>query len=72
MTMKPTGDKGQRYEVACFGYPIEGELTVCGWTEWRTVAETMASSFIMAPSCRRVEIRDRWGKEELDKREKSE
>jgi len=33
MSMKPTGDKGQRYEVSAFGYPIEQQWCVIGWTE---------------------------------------
>lgn len=64
MTLFPTGDRGQRYEVSSIGYPIDGKM-IMGWTEYLTSAEQMAGSFLKAPGCKRVEIRDRWRVEEL-------
>lgn len=60
MTMKPTGDQGQRYEVSAFGYPIELQWCVIGWTEQIASAKTMASSIGKAPGCVKWKIRDRW------------
>ena len=62
MSMKPVGDKGQRYEVASHGYPVEGEKCVIGWTEYLHVAEQMAKSIALAPGCVKWSIRDRWDK----------
>lgn len=60
MSMKPTGDQGQRYEVAAFGYPIEREWCVIGWAEYASTAATMAKAIALAPGCVKWKIRDRW------------
>lgn len=62
MSLLPTGDKGQRYEISATGYPMEG-TTVCGWSEDKPGAEKMAAAFRRAPGCTSTTIRDRWGKE---------
>lgn len=60
MSMKPTGDKGQRYEVSAFGYPIEGEKCVIGWVDHINNAKVMALAIAKAPGCVKWSIRDRW------------
>ena len=60
MSLKPTGDKGQRYEVSAFGYPIEQQWCVIGWTENTSTAATMAKAIALAPGCIKWKIRDRW------------
>lgn len=56
----PTGDKGQRYEVASFGYPFEGEKCIIGWSEKIDDAKRMALAIAQAPGCLKWSIRDRW------------
>ena len=65
MTLFPTGDKGQRYEISATGYPEQGRTMVIGWTEYPHDAERMAKNFLKAPSCESTQIKDRWGKEEV-------
>jgi hypothetical protein len=62
MSMVPTGDKGQRYEVACWGYPRDDadEKMIIGWTEQLHEAERMAKAIAHAPGCVKWSIRDRW------------
>lgn len=60
MTLFPTGDKGQRYEISSTGYPVECPIVV-GWAEAKAGAEQMASSFRLAPGCVSTMVRDRWG-----------
>lgn len=60
MSLSPIGDKGQRYEISCTGYPFEGEKTVIGWTEQLPEAERMATGLRRAPGATSVHIRDRW------------
>ena len=60
MSMSPTGDKGQRYEVSAFNYPMEGETCVIGWVDRIDGAERMAKAIALAPSCVSWTIRDRW------------
>ena len=60
MTLPPKriGDKGQRFEVHCYGYPKPG-WNVVGWAETDERAETMADAFRQAPSCGDTNIIDR-------------
>jgi hypothetical protein len=62
MSLMPTGDKGQRYEVSCVGYPDSESLDrfIIGWTEQLHEAERMAKAIALAPGCRSWTIRDRW------------
>lgn len=62
MTLMPAGDKGQRYEISSFGYPLDGQKCVVGWAESIDGAKQMALSFAKAPGCTRWSIRDRWNK----------
>lgn len=64
MSLMPTGDKGQRYEISSFGYPFEGQKCVVGWVEDIEGAKRMALSFAKAPGCVKWSIRDRWNKTE--------
>lgn len=59
MSLMPTGDKGQRYEILATGWPFEGE-TITGWAEKKNDAERMAGAVRVAPSCTQTRIRDRW------------
>lgn len=63
MSLFPTGDKGQRYEILSTGYPLEGE-TIMGWAETYWSAEHMAQAFRKAPGCKQTRIRDRWHQED--------
>lgn len=60
MSMMPTGDKGQRYEVSALGYPFPGELCVIGWSESKDDADKMAEAIRKAPGCNSAVVRDRW------------
>lgn len=68
MSLLPSGDRGQRYEVTSTGYPgppvtKEGENFVIGWSESKEGAEKMAAAIRLHPSCTSTTVRDRWGKE---------
>ena len=60
MTLPPhkLGDKGQRYEVHCEGYPEDGD-NVIGWATNRESAARMARPLDDAPGSKRVWIVDR-------------
>lgn len=60
MTMSPPGDKGQRYEISCFGYPFAGQNCIVAWSEYRTDAEAAMKIFRTCPGATSVTIRDRW------------
>ncbi len=60
MSLKSTGDKGQRYEVKAFGYPFENQNCTIGWAEDLDAAKRMALSIAKAPGCVKWSIRDRW------------
>lgn len=62
MSMSPTGDKGQRYEVSCFGYPFEGQECVIGWVDTLDAAKRMMTGISFAPGASSVSVRDRWKK----------
>jgi len=62
MSLTPTGDKGQRYEISAIGWPSE-EKTIIGWAEYDHAAERMAASARLAPGCKQTYIRDRWGRQ---------
>lgn len=62
MSMMPTGDKGQRYEVSATGYPFKDEVCVIGWVDQIDGAKRMAQGIAKAPGCVSWTIRDRWDK----------
>ncbi|SMH42230.1 hypothetical protein SAMN02982922_2717 [Mesorhizobium australicum] len=66
MTLFPTGDRGQRYEVSSTGYPLEGQVCIAGWTDILPDAERMAAALRLAPGCTAASIRDRWAREPSD------
>jgi hypothetical protein len=49
MTMSPPGDKGQRYEISCFGYPFAGQSCIVAWSEYRADAEAAMKLFRTCP-----------------------
>ncbi len=61
MTLAPEriGDKGQRYEIRCFGYPEEGEKNVIGWAKSLDAAQKMARPLMHAPGASRAWVVDR-------------
>jgi hypothetical protein len=64
MSLTPTGDKGQRYEISAIGWPLP-EKTIIGWVEYIAQAERMALGARLSPGCKRTEIRDRWGRQAI-------
>jgi hypothetical protein len=64
MSLTPTGDKGQRYEISAIGWPLP-EKTIIGWAEYIAQAERMALGARLSPGCTRTEIRDRWGRQAI-------
>jgi hypothetical protein len=52
------GDRGQRYEIRCTGYPKK-ETSVMGWAATLEGAGEMLSAFCQAPGAVSVEIFDR-------------
>lgn len=62
MTLKPTGDKGQRYEIKCFGYPFQDQDCIVGWCETMDDVRTLMQSVSVAPGASSVSVRDRWNK----------
>ncbi|MBB3386024.1 MULTISPECIES: hypothetical protein [unclassified Rhizobium] len=64
MSLKPTADQGQRYEISAVGWPLP-EKTVIGWADYDHSAELMAAGARLSPGCKRTEIRDRWGKQAI-------
>lgn len=60
MSMSPTGDKGQRYEVSCSGYPFADQDCIIGWVETMDGVERMTSALRQAPGALSITIRDRW------------
>ncbi|EFO32480.1 hypothetical protein TRICHSKD4_2279 [Roseibium sp. TrichSKD4] len=60
MTLPPErlGDKGQRYEVHCVGYPERAD-NIIGWTGTREGAIELGLSTLKAPSASIVYTLDR-------------
>ena len=61
MTLAPNkiGDKQQRYEVHCVGYPKRGADNVVGWTDDKNGACDMGFAMLKAPGAAIVYTRDR-------------
>ncbi len=63
MTLPPggVGDKGQRYEVRCQGWPDEEPHVerVVGWSETEAGAELLVSSIELHPTMHSPRIIDR-------------
>ncbi len=61
MTLPPSkiGDKGQRYKVEGFNYPIEGQWHALGYVHSKAVAEDMKAAILLAPSCTDARVIDR-------------
>jgi hypothetical protein len=55
---RPTGDKGQRYEVRARGWPASG-IQPIGWSDDKEHAEHLARTIRKAPSCTTAEVWDR-------------
>lgn len=53
------GDRGQRYEILCNGYPKEGEEKTVGWAATIEGAYEMIEAFCQAPGTVSVTIIDR-------------
>ncbi len=62
MSLAPVGDRGQRYEVSAFGWP-HPDWCVIGWVDKIDGARRMANGALLAPSCTKSKIRDRWNKD---------
>ncbi len=52
------GDKGQRYEIRCFGYPEDGQNTI-GWANRLPGAINMAEAIVLAPAAKDSWVVDR-------------
>lgn len=61
MSLMPTGDKGQRYEISAVGFVEPGQKMIIGWTEQIQDAERMARGILLKPSVTSATIKDRWG-----------
>ncbi|MEZ5709691.1 MAG: hypothetical protein R3E02_09930 [Blastomonas sp.] len=61
MTLPPSkiGDKGQRYEIRVFGWPLEDQWNVVGWAGNWPSARRMAKAFQKVPGVQGYEITDR-------------
>jgi hypothetical protein len=59
------GDRGQRYEIRCTGYPKDIE-SVIGWGEKADGAMRMAMGILKAPGARTAKIVDRQEKTETE------
>lgn len=53
------GDKGQQYEIRATGYPKDEECVI-GWTTDLDQAKAMATSILLAPSCKSASVLDRF------------
>lgn len=60
MTLKPyqIGDRGQRFEIHCVGYPEDGD-NVIGWHSGDERAVQMAKAIRLAPGATRSYVLDR-------------
>lgn len=62
MTLPPDkiGDKGQRYEISCFGYPFADRDNVIGWCDDLDGVKTLMRAGSLAPGASSMSVRDRW------------
>lgn len=60
MSMSPPGDKGQRYEIKCFGYPFPDQDCIIGWVDTLDGVARMMRGASLAPGASSVSVRDRW------------
>ena len=60
MTLAPRrlGDKGQRYQLECFGYPEEG-WNVIGWSDQLETSKARCTALLLAPTAKKCRILDR-------------